>query len=141
MRVYQASNDSLHTLGCDTEEYPTRDFIKAHSYRYKEPNKDVPMLAVQKGSGFCRYGLCLYAFVRIVECVMRFGLVRRINGVTFSPLFTCRSDEMERSPGPTAFWRLFYVWSDFSAPSTPLVSKSLETVRCTARYCTTVFVV
>ncbi|CAN0161844.1 unnamed protein product, partial [Ascophyllum nodosum] len=54
VRVYQARNDSSHTVGCDTKAYPTRDFIKAHSVRYKEPNKDYVMLPVKKGGGKCR---------------------------------------------------------------------------------------
>lgn len=54
MRVYQAHNDSSHTVGCDTEEYPTRDFIKANHERYKSPDDDHVMLPVQKGGGACR---------------------------------------------------------------------------------------
>ncbi|CAN0466331.1 unnamed protein product, partial [Laminaria digitata] len=34
VRVYQAKNDSSHSVGCDPKEYPTRDFIKGHEHRY-----------------------------------------------------------------------------------------------------------
>lgn len=53
VRVYQAHNDSSHTVGCDTEQYPTRDFIKAHYDRYKSPDDTHVMLPVQKGGGEC----------------------------------------------------------------------------------------
>ncbi|CAM9973170.1 unnamed protein product, partial [Scytosiphon promiscuus] len=54
VRVYQAHNDSSHTLGCDTEAYPTRDFIKANHERYKSPDDDHVMLPVRHGGGSCR---------------------------------------------------------------------------------------
>ncbi|CAN0237792.1 unnamed protein product, partial [Hapterophycus canaliculatus] len=54
VRVYQAHNDSSQTLGCDTKEYPTRDFIKANHERYKSPDDDHVMLPVQRGGGSCR---------------------------------------------------------------------------------------
>eukprot|EP00904_Undaria_pinnatifida_P011974 jgi/Undpi1/7907/HiC_scaffold_24.g10379.m1 len=54
VRVYQAKNDSSHTLGCDTKEYPTRDFIKAHEHRYMDQDGERPMLPVQTGGGSCR---------------------------------------------------------------------------------------
>eukprot|EP00903_Cladosiphon_okamuranus_P018365 g16894.t1 len=53
VRVYQAHNDSSHTLGCDTEQYPTRDFIKANYDRYKSPDDHHVMLPVQTGGGEC----------------------------------------------------------------------------------------
>lgn len=54
MRVFQAHNDSSHTLGCDTEDFPTRDFIKANAYRYKDPDDEHIMLSVATGGGSCR---------------------------------------------------------------------------------------
>lgn len=54
MRVYQNRNDSLHTVGCDPQDYPTKDFIKAHSDRYKSPNDKFVMLDVENGGGSCR---------------------------------------------------------------------------------------
>ncbi|CAM9322280.1 unnamed protein product [Pylaiella littoralis] len=53
VRVYQARNDSSHTVGCDTKEYPTRDFILANHERYKDPSDDDVMLPVQVGGGSC----------------------------------------------------------------------------------------
>ncbi|CBJ31299.1 Beta-1,6-glucan active enzyme, family GH16 [Ectocarpus siliculosus] len=54
VRVYQALNDTTHTLGCDTEQYPTKDFIKANHDLYKSPDDDHVMLSVQSGGGSCR---------------------------------------------------------------------------------------
>ena len=39
VRIYQSKNDSAHvgaphTLGCDPPAYPTREWIKGHSYQY-----------------------------------------------------------------------------------------------------------
>jgi len=53
VRVYQAHDDSTHTLGCDTDQYPTKDFIKANLERYKSPDDDHVMLDVQQGGGSC----------------------------------------------------------------------------------------
>ena len=63
VRVYQSSDPSSHvganhTLGCDPPEYPTREWIKGHSYRYmRNPpfsfeDKD-PIRKIQKGGGVC----------------------------------------------------------------------------------------
>lgn len=54
VRVYQAHNDSSHTVGCDTEQFPTRDFIKANHERYKSPDDTHVMLPVQTGGGKCK---------------------------------------------------------------------------------------
>jgi len=63
VRVYQSNNHtahvgSPHTVGCDPLEYPTREFIKGHEYRYmrdmpfsyddKHPLKDI-----KNGGGAC----------------------------------------------------------------------------------------
>lgn len=53
VRVYQQENNSLHTVGCDPANYPTKDFIKAHSDRYKDPDMEHVMLAVAMGGGRC----------------------------------------------------------------------------------------
>ena len=63
VRVYQSSDPSLHvgnnhTLGCDPPEYPTKDFIKGHEYRYmRNPpfsfDDKGPLRQVQNGGGQC----------------------------------------------------------------------------------------
>ena len=65
IRVYQSKNDSAHvgtphTLGCDTEEFPSREYIAGHEYRYmrgdpfslhdKGPLKD----RIKVGGGTCK---------------------------------------------------------------------------------------
>lgn len=60
VRVYQAHNDSSHSLGCDTKDYPTRDFIKANHERYKSPDDEHVMLPVQHGGGSCRYETSIF---------------------------------------------------------------------------------
>ena len=63
IRVYQSRDPSAHvgenhTLGCDPPDYPTKEWIKGHSYRYmRNPpfsydDKD-PIRKVQKGGGRC----------------------------------------------------------------------------------------
>lgn len=64
VRVYQSRDDSAHvgqphTLGCDPVEYPTRGWIKGHSYRYMRNapfsySDKGPIKKVQKGGGKCR---------------------------------------------------------------------------------------
>lgn len=63
VRVYQSDDDKAHvgnehTLGCDPPEYPTRDYIVGHEYRYmRNPPFSYldkhPMRPVQKGGGEC----------------------------------------------------------------------------------------
>jgi hypothetical protein len=63
VRVYQ-SNDSTahvganHTLGCDPPDFPTKEWVEGHSYRYmRNPPfvyEDVnPLRRIQRGGGFC----------------------------------------------------------------------------------------
>jgi beta-glucan synthesis-associated protein KRE6 len=65
VRVYQTSNPSAHTggnhtLGCDPVDYPTREWIKGHSYRYmRNPpfsydDRGHYLKKIQKGGGSCR---------------------------------------------------------------------------------------
>ena len=64
VRVYQSRNDSAHvgaphTLGCDPPDYPTKEWIEGHSYRYmRNPpfsyNDLGPLRRVQKGGGSCK---------------------------------------------------------------------------------------
>ena len=63
IRVYQSSNHSAHagnehSLGCDPPDYPTKDFIKGHEYRYmRQPpfgwSDRHPLKEVQNGGGPC----------------------------------------------------------------------------------------
>ncbi len=63
MRVYQSNDPTAHvgnnhTLGCDPPEYPTKEWIQGHSYRYMRnpPFSYVdraPLRRVQKGGGPC----------------------------------------------------------------------------------------
>lgn len=65
IRVYQSRNADAHvganhTIGCDPPEYPTRGFIKGHSYRYMRnapfsyEDKGHPIRKVQSGGGMCK---------------------------------------------------------------------------------------
>jgi hypothetical protein len=36
VRVYQDKSDANQTIGCNPANYPTKDFIEAHAYRYAE---------------------------------------------------------------------------------------------------------
>jgi len=64
VRVYQSRDPSAHvganhSLGCDPLEYPTKEWIKGHSYQYmRNPpfsyeDKGHPLKSVQKGGGEC----------------------------------------------------------------------------------------
>jgi hypothetical protein len=64
VRVYQSRDPSAHvganhTIGCDPIQYPTRDWIKGHSYRYMRnapfsyEDKGLPLQKVQNGGGKC----------------------------------------------------------------------------------------
>lgn len=63
VRVYQSSDPSAHvgsnhTVGCDPPEFPTKDYIKGHSYRYmRQPPfgylDQHPLRVVQEGGGPC----------------------------------------------------------------------------------------
>lgn len=64
IRVYQSRDPSAHvgeahTIGCDPPGYPTKGWIKGHSYRYmrNEPfsyaDKGHPLKNVQTGGGAC----------------------------------------------------------------------------------------
>jgi len=64
VRVYQSRDPSAHvganhTVGCDPPEYPTKEWIKGHSYQYvRNPpfsldDKGLPLKKVQKGGGKC----------------------------------------------------------------------------------------
>lgn len=64
VRVYQSRDPSAHvgashTVGCDPIEYPTREWIKGHSYLYmRNPpfsyeDKGLPLQKVHSGGGRC----------------------------------------------------------------------------------------
>lgn len=63
IRIYQSRNSSAHvgaphTLGCDPPEYPTKEWIDGHQYRYmRNPpfvyEDTLPLRRVQRGGGSC----------------------------------------------------------------------------------------
>lgn len=64
VRVYQSRDPSAHvganhTLGCDPPDYPTRGWIKGHSFRYMRnapfsyADKGRPLRNIQTGGGTC----------------------------------------------------------------------------------------
>lgn len=65
VRVYQSRDPSAHvgadhTVGCDPPDYPTKGWIKGHSFRYmrNEPfafaDKGKPLKKIQTGGGECK---------------------------------------------------------------------------------------
>ena len=65
VRVYQSRDPSAHvganhTVGCDPIEYPTKEWIKGHSYQYMRnapfsyEDKGHPLQKVQTGGGTCK---------------------------------------------------------------------------------------
>jgi len=64
IRVYQSKDDTAHvgqphSVGCDPPEYPTREFIRGHEYRYmRNPPFSYddlhPLRRVQRGGGACK---------------------------------------------------------------------------------------
>lgn len=54
VRVYQASRDSRHTLGCSPASHPTKTYIAAHREQYMDPHDDTVMLDVASGGGACK---------------------------------------------------------------------------------------
>eukprot|EP00547_Thalassionema_nitzschioides_P004373 CAMPEP_0194199366 /NCGR_PEP_ID=MMETSP0156-20130528/412_1 /TAXON_ID=33649 /ORGANISM="Thalassionema nitzschioides, Strain L26-B" /LENGTH=684 /DNA_ID=CAMNT_0038924251 /DNA_START=70 /DNA_END=2127 /DNA_ORIENTATION=- len=65
IRVYQSNDPSAHvggnhTLGCDPPEYPTKEWIEGHEYRYMRNPPFVyedkkPLRKVQRGGGVCKH--------------------------------------------------------------------------------------
>ena len=61
VRVYQSKDHSSHvggphTLGCDPINFPTKEFIAGHEYRYVRPLPFVdkkPLKSVRRGGGTC----------------------------------------------------------------------------------------
>lgn len=53
VRVYQAVNDTKHTLGCSPETRPTELFIKGHARRYMESPSKVPLQPIVSGGASC----------------------------------------------------------------------------------------
>jgi hypothetical protein len=53
VRVYQAVNETKHTLGCSPETRPTELFIKGHEERYMEKTDKVSLQPVSKGGAYC----------------------------------------------------------------------------------------
>jgi len=63
VRVYQSKDDDAHggqphSLGCDPEEFPTKEYIKGFQYRYMRPNPfglndKHPLKKLKNGWGSC----------------------------------------------------------------------------------------
>lgn len=53
VRVYQNKADPLQTLGCNPPDFPTRKFILAHEYRYKNLEDVHALKSVAPGGGAC----------------------------------------------------------------------------------------
>jgi len=63
IRVYQSNNSDAHvgnnhSLGCDPPEYPTKEYIMGHEYRYMRNPPFVyadkkPLRPIQRGGGAC----------------------------------------------------------------------------------------
>jgi hypothetical protein len=53
VRVYQAVNESRHTLGCSPENRPTDVFIRGHAERYMESGMKRPLEPVRRGGEVC----------------------------------------------------------------------------------------
>ena len=53
VRVYQATDDSKHFLGCSPPSRPTKEFIAARQDRYKLPDQVQPLKPVLAGGGSC----------------------------------------------------------------------------------------
>ena len=53
VRLYQAVNESRHTLGCSPEKRPTDLFIKGHPERYMSAGDKRPLQPIQKGGDSC----------------------------------------------------------------------------------------
>lgn len=64
IRIYQSNNSSAHvgenhTLGCDPPDYPTKEWIEGHEYRYtRDPPFGIddkgPLKRQQRGGGKCK---------------------------------------------------------------------------------------
>jgi len=64
VRVYQTTNHSAHvgqphSVGCDPEEYPTKEYIKGHEYLYMRSAPFVyddkfPLKKIKNGGGKCK---------------------------------------------------------------------------------------
>jgi hypothetical protein len=78
VRLYQSRDPSAHvglnhSLGCDPPEYPTRGWIKGHSYRYMRnspfsyEDKGKPIRSVQKGGGSCEIDDDCGAYLKTVN--------------------------------------------------------------------------
>lgn len=53
VRVYQAVNESRHTMGCSPAHRPTAQFIQGHVKRYVEEGETMPLQPVRAGGGSC----------------------------------------------------------------------------------------
>lgn len=54
IRIYQNKNDSRQTVGCNPRNYPTKKWIRAHEYRYKNKEARHALADVVTGGGTCK---------------------------------------------------------------------------------------
>lgn len=53
IRVYQNKNDSLQTVGCNPEGYPTSKYIEANAAKFRNPQDKAPLKKIVTGGGRC----------------------------------------------------------------------------------------
>jgi hypothetical protein len=53
IRIYQNKKDPSQTIGCNPKEYPTKRFISAHEYRYKDKESVHALKTIRNGGGHC----------------------------------------------------------------------------------------
>lgn len=53
VRVYQAKNESKHSLGCSPVKKPTELYIKGHEKRYMEKGDKHPIMPIVSGGAYC----------------------------------------------------------------------------------------
>lgn len=53
VRVYQNKKNPNQTVGCNPKEYPTKKWILAHEYRYKNKDETHALKPIVAGGGYC----------------------------------------------------------------------------------------
>jgi len=54
VRVWQNKQDPIQTVGCNPPDFPTRKFILAHEYRYKDEDSVHALKPIVAGGGACK---------------------------------------------------------------------------------------
>lgn len=78
IRLYQDKSNPNHTIGCSTQNHPTKKFIDAHPYMYMSEHDKVPLKPIQHGQGSCKvdsdcgsYGRCSTHLPHVCECLTK----------------------------------------------------------------------